>query len=402
MDALRRAEAGDAPQKEPRDALSEADAQPASNSPLQLEPLEPPAAVANDSTPEVGTASAQPDATEKPPVPETAAPQAQSVLETFAIRQASARRHLIFAVSGLLSAAAVLTAYYFWQNYTTRTYQVAPTAMLIDAPVPVVSAEADATPPAPAVTTEPATATAPPAVEPVAAVTAPVVADEADRTHAAVPAQPAEAVRDYRIEIRRTRQSSQVPPALQQAYRAYRQGDYVQAEEQYRRVLKTYPANRDAMLGLAAIALHQGQRPVARYYYERLVKADPSDKVALLALQGLSGGQYSLENGSKLKYWLQGDGSNAQLHFALGNQYAASGQWKEAQQSYFEAYRLAPGSADYAFNLAVSLDHLGLAGQALTYYLQAQQLAGKGGALFNIAQLDRRILELQAGRESAR
>jgi len=186
--------------------------------------------------------------------------------------------------------------------------------------------------------------------------------------------------------------------ALRHAYQAYQRGDYTQAEQLYRQTLKSYPANRDAMLGLAAIALHDGNRRAARYYYERLVKADPADKTALLALQGLSGGQYSLESGSKLKYWLQTDQNNAQLHFALGNQYAASAQWKEAQQSYFEAYSLASGNADYAFNLAVSLDQLGQSSQALDFYRKAQQLAGKSGALFSASQLERRIHQLQSAR----
>lgn len=435
MDALRRAEANgkDTTQEETRDSLSEAAARPASNSPLQLEPLD---AGATDTVDNTGTVDPAHTETEvaagaASTTPVTPAPQAQSVLESFAVRKTSARKHLVFVVSGLLSATAILAAYYYWQSYTTRGYQVAPMATLIDAPAAGMTL-ADAGPaPQPVKADDPST-TAPPVAEPSTtsvamseraapdavkqpAVTdftdktaasdttverpvAPVVAGQTGDTYTAGTARPIRTTPDARIQIRRSSQTPGVPPTLQQAYQAYRQGDYGQAETLYRQVLKTYPVNRDAMLGLAAIALHQGRQRLARDYYQRLLQVDPSDRTALLALQGLSGGQYSLESGSKLKHWLREDRGNAQLHFALGNQYAASGQWKEAQQSYFDAQRLAPASADYAFNLAVSLDQLGLGEQALAYYLQAQRLAG-AGALFNTARLDQRIRELQAAGE---
>jgi len=410
MDALRRAEtnANEAPQDTAPDPLSEVAERPASNSPLQLEPLDAPAAKQSPETAgETSSAAfknADADAQEAAPetqeaAPETAVQQAQSVLQAFAVRKRSARKHLIFTLSGLASAAVILAGYYFWRSYTTPAYQVAPAATLIDSTAPVIDQTVEATQPATDVSLESAPVSIPRDTTPAATATDPVANHESVDTPAAIQESSTAAMQDYRIEIRRTHQTSRVPDALQQAYEAYRQGEYTQADEKYRQVLKTYPANRDAMLGLAAIALHKGQRRVARYYYERLVKADPADKVALLALQGLSGTQYSLESGSKLKYWLEGDRDNAQLHFALGNQYAASGQWKEAQQSYFEAYRIQPDSADYAFNLAVSLDNLGLRGQALTYYLQAQELAEKGAALFSAAQLDRRITDLHSSGE---
>ncbi len=50
---------------------------------------------------------------------------------------------------------------------------------------------------------------------------------------------------------------------------------------------------------------------------------------------------------------------SAALHFTLGNLYASQSRWGEAQAEYFECYRLDPSSADFAYNLAVSLDHLG-------------------------------------------
>ena len=42
----------------------------------------------------------------------------------------------------------------------------------------------------------------------------------------------------------------------------------------------------------------------------------------------------------------------------LGNQLAQQGRWSEAQQEYFKAFASEPDNADFAYNLAVSLDHL--------------------------------------------
>lgn len=409
MDALRRAETagGEAPREPEQATLSEAIERPASNTPLQLEPLDPrqPAASTGDTadrdTPEPQQEMQAPT-TEAPEPPEATPQQAQSALEALKLRRSSMRRRLVFAGSGLFSAAAILTAYYFWQIEAAGQYYVAPAATLIDASDAEIQTQPafEETPEqTPSADDKPAVAAAPP---PAAIISRPEESTEEDRaqTTREDSVETARAAPDYRIEIQRTSRPSRVPGNLTQAYQAYRQGNYAQAEQQYREVLKTYPENRDAMLGLAAIAVHQGNRQLARYYYTRILKSDPSDKNALLALQGLGGGEYSLENGSRLKYWLQEDAGNPQLHFALGNQYAAAGQWKEAQQSYFEAHRLAPANADYAFNLAVSLDQLGLGKQALEYYRQARALAS-GGAMFSSAKLDERIRKLQASAENA-
>ncbi len=181
---------------------------------------------------------------------------------------------------------------------------------------------------------------------------------------------------------------------LAAAYGAYQKQDFVQAEKLYKRVLRRYPENRDATLGLAAIAMYQGRYSTARDYYARVLKANPADNVARVALHSLIGTGDSFKDGSRLKQWLQSEPDNPQLHFALGNHHAGLGQWKEAQRAYFEAFRLAPTRADYAFNLAVTLDRLMLHKQALEYYLKARELAGKE-TLFNSSQLERRITQLE-------
>ena len=85
----------------------------------------------------------------------------------------------------------------------------------------------------------------------------------------------------------------------------------------------------------------------------------------------------------------------AQLHFALGLQYVSAGRWPEAQQAFFEAVRNEPVNADYAYNLAVSLDQLGQGTAAAAYYERALALAN-GSALFDAAAARQRLDSLRA------
>ena len=73
------------------------------------------------------------------------------------------------------------------------------------------------------------------------------------------------------------------------------------------------------------------------------------------------------------------------LNFTLGNQLAQQGRWAEAQQEYFKAYSAEPDNADFAYNLAVSLDHLRQSRQALDYYQRAIALGEKRGASFDLS-----------------
>lgn len=54
----------------------------------------------------------------------------------------------------------------------------------------------------------------------------------------------------------------------------------------------------------------------------------------------------------------------------LGNRQAQRGHWQAAQAAYAQALALAP-RANSAFNLAVSLEHLGRTDEALVHYRAA-------------------------------
>jgi tetratricopeptide (TPR) repeat protein len=88
---------------------------------------------------------------------------------------------------------------------------------------------------------------------------------------------------------------------------------------------------------------------------------------------------------------------SAPLYFNLGNLYAEQNQWPQAQQAYFQAHGLDPRNPDYAYNLAIGLEHLGQQKIALEYYRKALQLAGeRGSGNFDPARIQARIAQLAA------
>ena len=77
--------------------------------------------------------------------------------------------------------------------------------------------------------------------------------------------------------------------------------------------------------------------------------------------------------------------------------YAKQSLWPQAQQAYFQAYQLQADSPDYAYNLAVSLEHLGQSRIALNYYRRALELrALRGRAEFDRGRVEERIGQLAA------
>ena len=154
------------------------------------------------------------------------------------------------------------------------------------------------------------------------------------------------------------------------------------------------PTNRDALLGLAAIAVHKEIWPAAAQIYTQLLRVNPRDSVAQTALIAMQANVNSPENESRIKLMLDREPEAHHLHFSLGNLYASQSRWSEAQNAYFNAYSLYSQNADYAYNLAVGLDHLSQSAAAKKYYHRALQLSAVGGGGFDPATVTRRIQTL--------
>ncbi|MFZ3019039.1 MAG: hypothetical protein WA056_11345 [Gallionella sp.] len=189
-----------------------------------------------------------------------------------------------------------------------------------------------------------------------------------------------------RIEPQR---AETIDPLLRDAYLAYRNGKPDEAQRLYLEMAKKDANNADALLGLAAIAQQRGDNLVAAQYYSRVLMLDPRNAVANAGMSALNTEDDG--NESRLKTLLREQGNSAALHFALGNLYAGQSRWGEAQQAYFNAWTLDADNAEFAYNLAVSLDHLGQADLAARYYQRAQQLDASHSAGFDHAQVARRI-----------
>jgi len=186
-----------------------------------------------------------------------------------------------------------------------------------------------------------------------------------------------------------------VNPKVESGYAAFRSGDDAGARASYQEVLADDPTNRDALLGMAAIDVRAGRLDSAEAIYVRLLQADPRDSQAQAALLGLRGSRVNPQAAeSRLKTMLAGDPQAHVLNFALGNQLASQGRWAEAQQEYFKAVAAEPDNADFAYNLAVALDHMRQSKLALQYYQRAIALARQRGASFDMAMAESRAAQL--------
>ena len=197
------------------------------------------------------------------------------------------------------------------------------------------------------------------------------------------------------IVIRKRIRADHVAVSLERAYDALLAGDDEAAAEAYRAVLGHEPGNRDARFGLAAVAVRAGRWNEAAGHYTRILASHPADTVARAALIAIHE-EDPARGESRLKALLRSEPEGAHLHFDLGNLYAAQSRWPEAQQSYFNAYRFDRGNADYAYNLAVSLDHLSQPASALGLYREAVDLSRTRHASFEAAAVQQRIGDLES------
>ncbi len=190
---------------------------------------------------------------------------------------------------------------------------------------------------------------------------------------------------------------SRIDPVLMMAYEALQRGDYEKATVLYSEVLSRMPDSTDAMLGLAAIAWKQGRPNVASQYYGRVLEVDPRNTHAQAGLIAILGNADPVAAETRLKQLIDREPSGF-LYFTLGNLYAQRSLWSQAQHAYFRAFQFQPDNSDYAFNLAVGLEHLGQTRPALEYYRKALELSFKSGR----ANFDQKLAIERVGELSAR
>ncbi|GMQ77019.1 MAG: hypothetical protein BMS9Abin01_2326 [Gammaproteobacteria bacterium] len=196
------------------------------------------------------------------------------------------------------------------------------------------------------------------------------------------------------FKIKRKRTPDKLHPLLLRAYDAWMSGDLAAARRDYEHVLRSDPRNRNALLGLGAIAVREGKWDEASERYTTLLRLNPRDSIAQTGLISVSESADPLRGESQIKILLREEPDAPYLHFTLGNMYAEQNRWGEAQSAYFTAYRLQNDNPDYTYNLAVSLDQLGKAAAAADYYRRALELAARNGAVFDQPSVRDRLLKL--------
>jgi Tfp pilus assembly protein PilF len=196
------------------------------------------------------------------------------------------------------------------------------------------------------------------------------------------------------FKIRRTSTPDKLHPRLLRAYDEWRSGNLAAAKRDYEHVLQSDPRNQNALLGLGAIAVRDGQWDEASEHYTALLRLNPRDSIAQTGLIAVHENVDPLRGESQIKLLLREEPDAAHLHFTLGNMYAAQRRWGEAQSAYFSAHRLQSDNPDYAYNLAVSLDQLGKSAAATDYYRRALELAAVNGAAFDRPSVRDRLLRI--------
>ena len=298
---------------------------------------------------------------------------------------------------GALGVFALGTVVYFW----LQLQPAPPLVNLNPQPQPHANVAAAPSVPAPANTQPAAPTAAIPGLPPVAKsqvpngpVAAPARGERAPETPrlreaprlASSPSAPVASV---------ARAPAQVHPNVEAGYAAYVAGDLAMARREYEQALRDEPSNRDALLGLGAVEIRAGRYESAEALYLRVLQVEPRDAQAQAALIALRSGRNDpLVTESRVKSLLAADPAAHALNFTLGNQLANQNRWAEAQQEYFKAYAAEPDNADFAYNLAVSLDHLRQRRPALEYYQRAIGLAEKHGASFDLGAARQRASEL--------
>ncbi|MCP4389119.1 MAG: tetratricopeptide repeat protein, partial [Gammaproteobacteria bacterium] len=173
-------------------------------------------------------------------------------------------------------------------------------------------------------------------------------------------------------------------------YAAYQAGNDELAMSLYNKVLKADPGNRNALLARAAIHVQNNNSRDAIRDYQTLLLANPKDSLAMASLIAVA--NYSpQETETQLKLMIRDEPDSPYLNFALANAYGAQNRWQEAQGFYFRALENNPGDPNYAYNLAVSLEHIAQPRAAMSYYRRALDNFGNGLATFRKEVVDQRL-----------
>lgn len=319
-------------------------------------------------------------------------------------------------VAGIIALA--FAVYVYLQITNPGMFRQAPPPALVKGPPPAPAPKPVPPAPAPvAADTATVTGTAPatptggiptakvianPATPPATKTVVPESAASTVRGTSVPAAQPQPSVAEARpapvipsgISIRRGKAPAKADTRIEQAYADLQAGRIEQARVQYESLIATDPRNVNALLASAAIATQQGRHDDATRTYLRVLELEPRNAYAQAGLIGFVGRADPASAESRIKELIAREPS-AFLYFTLGNLYSDQNRWPEAQQAHFQAYHRESSNPDYAYNLAVALEHVGEQKLAVGFYQKAVNLASaRGHADFDMALVQARIGQL--------
>jgi tetratricopeptide (TPR) repeat protein len=184
-----------------------------------------------------------------------------------------------------------------------------------------------------------------------------------------------------------------VVQTVREAYRAYQQGRWAEAQALYQDALMQDSHNRDALLGSAAVAVRLGNINEALGFYQQQLERDPKDEYALSGIMALSLDGNKVQLLSDVDKLLQEKPAAVHLLLLKGRLLANQQQWAAAQEVFFDAWRYDKNNADIAYNLAICLDRLSQPKEAMRFYQMALSLKTPASS-FSADVVEKRLASL--------
>jgi Tfp pilus assembly protein PilF len=184
---------------------------------------------------------------------------------------------------------------------------------------------------------------------------------------------------------------------LDLAYQELVRGNLSMAERRYRDLLAQDRLNPDIWTGLGAVLMRQGKPEEAESLFRRAQELNPTDPYARAMLLSLSRSPdaYKDSQYTTLANNARSSSSQAAVFALLAAEHATAKRWNEAQQAFFNALTADPGNPDYAFNLAVTLEHMRQPRLAYDFYRQALEFAKGKRPSFDLSRAQSRLSALK-------
>ncbi len=197
------------------------------------------------------------------------------------------------------------------------------------------------------------------------------------------------------VQVRRVSQQAQ--DNVTAGYNALVRGDHEMALGFYERALQQEPRSVLAQLGRGAALQKLGRTEEARTAYDRVLKVDPGNREALTNLTAIVAER---EPGEALKRLLDLERdypSFSPIKAQIGLMYARMGSFEPALDYLRRAVNITPDAPMYNYNLALVLDRLDRAEQAVASYERVLSAADRGriSADIPVADIERRVRYLR-------